>query len=283
MSTAQLRGIDHLIIGVRDLEAARGGWERLGFTTTPRGRHVGWGTANYCIMFERDYLELLGVIDPTQFTNGIDRMVEKREGLTGVVFHSTDPAATAAAWRTAGLAPDGPKDLGRVLEAANGTDLMLRFANVYPAAERTAGVSFFACHHLTPAPMRTPAWLEHPNGAEGIRSVTWLVPDPAPVAEVMARVFGKGAITWTDNVAAVHTGHGRLLFATADDVGMLHPRLAGLDVPEAPVPVALGIAVADKAKAAAALQNRGVPFSRDAAGGITVDPAEATGVLVEFN
>jgi hypothetical protein len=39
-----LDGIDHLIIGVRDLEAARARYARLGFNTTPRGRHVGWGT-----------------------------------------------------------------------------------------------------------------------------------------------------------------------------------------------------------------------------------------------
>ena len=55
-----IAGIDHVIVGVRDLEHARMGWTRLGFTLTPRGRHLGQGTANYCIMFARDYLELLG-------------------------------------------------------------------------------------------------------------------------------------------------------------------------------------------------------------------------------
>jgi hypothetical protein len=131
--------------------------------------------------------------------------------------------------------------------------------------------------------MRTPAWLDHPNGAQAFRAVTWLVADPAAVAEVMAKVFGRDAITWTDNVAAVHTGHGRILLATADDVGMLHPRLAGLAEPEAPTPVALGIAVLDRERAATALRSRGVPFSRDAAGGISIDPGQATGVLVEFS
>ena len=57
-----IAGIDHVIIGVRDLERARMGWTRLGFTLTPRGRHLGQETANYCIMFARDYLELLGFV-----------------------------------------------------------------------------------------------------------------------------------------------------------------------------------------------------------------------------
>ncbi len=46
-----LAGIDHVVIGVRDLERARMGWTRLGFTLTPRGCHLGQGTANYCVMF----------------------------------------------------------------------------------------------------------------------------------------------------------------------------------------------------------------------------------------
>src|SRR5688572_19550272 len=65
----EIAGIDHAIVGVRDLEQARASYQRLGFRVTPRGRHVGWGTANYCVMFERDYLELLGIVDDSQFTN----------------------------------------------------------------------------------------------------------------------------------------------------------------------------------------------------------------------
>ena len=72
-----LTGIDHLIVGVRDLEAARASFARLGFSTTPRGRHQGWGTANYCIMLERDYLELLGIIDPSKFTNRLDERLAR--------------------------------------------------------------------------------------------------------------------------------------------------------------------------------------------------------------
>jgi catechol 2,3-dioxygenase-like lactoylglutathione lyase family enzyme len=50
-----ITGIDHTLVGVRDLEAARAAWSRLGFTVTPRGRHIGWGTGNYCVMLEEGY------------------------------------------------------------------------------------------------------------------------------------------------------------------------------------------------------------------------------------
>ena len=52
-----ITGIDHVVVGVGDLEGARRTWETLGFTLTPRGRHKGWGTANYCVMFADDYIE----------------------------------------------------------------------------------------------------------------------------------------------------------------------------------------------------------------------------------
>src|SRR5688500_1130115 len=79
-----LAGLDHVIIGVRDLERARMGWTRLGFTLTPRGRHLGQGTANYCVMFGRDYLELLGVVEPDEHAERLASFLARREGAMAV-------------------------------------------------------------------------------------------------------------------------------------------------------------------------------------------------------
>ena len=81
-----LAGIDHAIVGVRDLEGARAGWSRLGFTLAPRGRHIGQGTGNYCIMFPSDYVELLGIVDPNDFVQRLDAFLARREGLMAVAF-----------------------------------------------------------------------------------------------------------------------------------------------------------------------------------------------------
>src|SRR5690606_16548326 len=70
--TPIIKAFDHVLVGVDDLEAARRNWERLGFTACPRGRHIGWGTANYCLMFPENYVELIGIVDPDQFTNNLD-------------------------------------------------------------------------------------------------------------------------------------------------------------------------------------------------------------------
>src|ERR1700739_1865474 len=81
-----IAGIAHVIVGVRDLERARLEWSRLGFTLSPRGRHIGQGTANYCIMFASDYLELLGIVDPDDFVQRLDSFLAQREGLMAAAF-----------------------------------------------------------------------------------------------------------------------------------------------------------------------------------------------------
>ena len=57
------RDIDHLVLAVRDLDAARATYERLGFTLTPMARHP-FGTANSLVQMHGSYLELLAVADP---------------------------------------------------------------------------------------------------------------------------------------------------------------------------------------------------------------------------
>lgn len=271
-------GIDHAIIGVRDLEKGREAFEKLGFRATPRGRHVGWGTANYCLMFERDYLEILGIVDPKAFTNKLDSFLETREGLLSIALLSSDAPATRAAWADAGLAPAEVKDLGRLLEP----DTELKFQNVMLEPEATADVPIFACSHLTPEPMRQPGWTEHPNGALGIKTITAVTRDPTAIIEPMSRIFGSAKITETDNTVAVHTGRGVLLFATPDDLDMLHPQLhAELDSDQATLAV-LSVRVRDLAGTADWLDKAGIPFKREASGIIGVGAEHAHGVMLEF-
>lgn len=276
-----LAGIDHVIIGVRDLDAARAAYARLGFNSTPRGRHKGWGTANHCIMFEEDYLELLGIVDPSQFTNNLDRFLAEREGLLGVALLSRDAEKTRAAWLEAGAAPQEMRDLGRMLESEAG-EVELRFRNVLLPPESTGGLGLFACEHLTPELLRRPAWLLHPNGARAIRSCTVAASEPEPVVVALRRVFGSAAITGTDQVVAAHTGHGVVLVAPPEDAALMHPLVELPDGTVAPRLVALTLVAADLDQAAAFLTLQGVPHRRAPNGDVLIPPSEAHGVALEL-
>lgn len=275
---SNIAGIDHAIVGVRDLEDAKAAFEKLGFRATPRGRHIGWGTANYCLMFGRDYVELLGIVDPEAFTNNLDSFLEDRQGLLSVALATTDAEATRAAWAGAGLSPADVKELSRLLEP----DTELRFKNVMLEAEATADVPMFACAHLTPELMRQPGWTEHPNGAVGINAITVVANEPASFVEPMSKIFGEPKLTETDNTLAVHTGRGVLLFATPDDLDMLHPQLKADFAAENAVLAVLSVQVRDLAGAADWLDKAGIPYEKDVSGTIGVSAEYAHGVMLEF-
>ena len=61
------RGIDHLVLDVRDLDSARETYSRFGFTTTPRAIHP-FGTGNSLVQLQNNFLELLTVVHESKFT-----------------------------------------------------------------------------------------------------------------------------------------------------------------------------------------------------------------------
>jgi hypothetical protein len=170
-----IAGIDHIIVGVRDLGAARERWSRLGFTMTPRGRHIGQGTANYCIMFARDYLELLGFVERDEYGHRLEAFLAQREGLMSVAFApERDAADTRTALARLDLHPSEPRALGRALELPEGS-VIPRFSLLTLPPEETPSLDCFICGHLTPELVRQPEWLSHPNGVTGIKIIYLLV------------------------------------------------------------------------------------------------------------
>src|SRR5665213_4564899 len=93
------RDIDHLVLAVRDINAARATYDRLGFTLTPVARHP-FGTENSLVQMQGSYLELLAVADPaaiveateTRFSFGAFNRdyLKSREGLSMLVLRSAD-------------------------------------------------------------------------------------------------------------------------------------------------------------------------------------------------
>jgi catechol 2,3-dioxygenase-like lactoylglutathione lyase family enzyme len=276
--------IDHVIIAVRDLERARQDWRRLGFTLTPRGRHSGQGTANYCMMFENDFLELLGIVDPADNVEFLAAFLARREGARAVAFA---PAGTAEDTRSAllkrGLHPSELHALGRQMELPEGPSIP-RFSLIGLAAEDAPGLpASFVCAHLTPELMRRPEWLVHSNGANRLRGIHVLVESTAPLLPAYDRLFGIQHVTTTDTVAAVHVGRHRIVFSTPDDFVTMHPGIA-LD-PEFPVPgiVALDLGVADRAGTADCLSQREIAFDELPDGTLVVPASQANGAILFFS
>jgi hypothetical protein len=278
-----IAGIDHVIVGVRDLERARMEWSRLGFTLSPRGRHIGQGTANYCIMFASDYVELLGIVDPNDYAQRLDGFLAQREGLMAAAFA---PAGSSDEVRAAllggGLHPSEPRPLDRQIELPEGT-VMPRFSLMSLPADETPGLDCFICTHLTPELMRRPEWLHHPNGAVGLKGIHVLVESTASLLQPYDRLFGIQQVTTTDAVASVHVGPHRIVFSTPDDFSTMYPALEVATDLALPGIVSVEFGVARREYTADCLNRRQIPFEELPDGSLVVPGREASGAILYFS
>lgn len=278
-----ISGIDHALIGVADLDKARDTFNRLGFTTTPRGRHIGWGTGNYTVMFENDYIELLGVVDPSQYIHGLDAFLESGEGLLNVALATADAEASFRWLQQNGIETAAPEHLQRLLETEGG-DSTLQFRNLHLPPEITPGLKTFACEHLTRDMVWRPEWLSHPNGATGISAVTVVMESLDGLKASYARLFGDDAVSGDERKGHVNvdTGNDELWFVTPKTFPQRHydrkldPRMT------LPGLAALTLTVTDPQVAALYLSGQQVAYEREYDGTITLASDEACGVLLEF-
>ena len=173
MALKNVIGIDHAVVMVKDLDKAAENCKRLGFTVSPRGTHSAhMGSGNYTIMFDPDYMELLGVLTPTEHNAPARAFLERSgEGIERIAFTAVDSAAGAEEIRARGYPPVGPTDFERPVTMPDGTLSAAKFRTFqWPTAEAPGGVRIFACQHKTRETVWIPELMKHANGAKRLRS-----------------------------------------------------------------------------------------------------------------
>ena len=275
-------GFDHPVIAVRDMEAARTTYEKLGFTIPPRGSHIEWGTGNWCIMFEKDYLELRGILDPDRYTHHLDEfLAERGEGLMGMAFSTTTAKEGYQRLRAMGLDPAEPRDLTRNFELPEGW-LKPRFRMVFlPESAAPGLMALLLLEPLTPELIRRPDWLSHPNGARGLRAITAIVDDPSAVRPAYEKLFGNARID--DGVLSVSVGdHAQINVTTAQGLERLHgPAVLDLQL-KPPCLAALSLKVDSVSRVRELLENNKVPLEISSSSLVRVGPAHCCGLILEF-
>ncbi len=274
-----LRGIDHVAILVRNLAAGEAAYRRLGFKTTPIGRHNNTGTANHCVMFGEDFFELFGILTPTEFNKPWAAAVAEREGLWAACFTSEDIHATQRAFASAGFQPTEPKDFSRPVEF-DGTVSQARFTLTYLEPDAVEGIRLFACVHHTPELVWRPEYLGHPNAATSISHMTIAIDDPAAAAAAYARVTGTTPVPRSTGVD-IPGPRATIRLITPAEAAVDYAGDPVLDY-KRPVPIGFGFRVSDPSAARAALEANGVPFEALKTGGIRVGSAYACGVALDF-
>lgn len=273
-----LLGIDHVVVLTHDLERARDTYARLGFTLTPRGHHT-LGSQNHCIMFGRDYVELMAVPKAHPALQYFTDFLAKGEGLAAIALATDDADAAHAGLAGAAIAADPPLDLSRPVELADGThDAAFRIVQL-PVAQ-TPGCRMFLCQHFTPEVVWRSEYQRHAVGATEIAALAVIADAPHETAASYAAILDERPAP-IDEGLLVQTGSAPIALTSRWKLGH---RLEGVGLPlrARPLVAALFIRVADRAKAAAQLRRGGFsPVAlRDGSFGVSAE--EACGVTLVF-
>ncbi|CAN5233700.1 VOC family protein [soil metagenome] len=282
------RGIDHLVLAVRDLEAARATYQRLGFTLTPVGRHP-FGTANSLAQFDGSFLELLAVADasaipePTRttfsFASFNRRFLEAGEGLSMLVLKSADAAADRAEFAAHGMPTYEPFRFERTAKAPDGAERKVAFSLTFTSEPRLKRAGFFTCQHHYPENFWRAEYQRHPNGARRIVAAVMVTRDPADFHEFLTHLTGQHEILSTSLGVAFDLGDGshvevmsplafRAFFGVETEVD---PRRF----------VAWRVGVADIGATRGVLEANGVVFA-EREGRLVVGPADTSGAVLSF-
>lgn len=282
MALKNIIGIDHAVVMVRDLDNAAENYRQLGFTLSPRGTHSAhMGTGNYTIMFDPDYMELLGVLEATEHNAPARAFIDRHgEGIERIAFTAVDSAAGAEEIRARGLTPIGPTDFERPVTLPNGTVSAAKFRTfMWPTAEAPGGVRIFACQHKTRETVWIPELMTHANAAKRISEVLIATPEPAKEAAHLARLIDREPRAETDGAVTVTSGGDRadFVYLTLDQLGRRYPGvpLAGLSERGGAglVLVSGDLTATEKALGSAAVRSGAA---------LCVPPAKANGTLLAF-
>ncbi len=281
MALKNVVGIDHAVVMVKELDKAAEKWKRLGFTISPRGTHSAhMGTGNYTIMFDPDYMELLGVLTETEHNTPARAYLAKHgDGVERIAFTSIDSAAGAEEIRARGFAPIGPTDFERPVTMPDGSLSAAKFRTFqWPTAEAPGGVRIFACQHQTRETVWIPELMKHANGARRLRQVLIASPETAKDAAHLSRIIDREQRTEPDGAIAVPSGSDRadFIFLTRDQLAKRYPgiSLAGLsERGGAGLVIAADLAATEKALGSAGIHSGSA---------ICVPPAAANGALLAF-
>ena len=266
-----LRGIDHLVIAVKDLSAARDRFSQFGFCTTPRGDHP-WGTANHIVQFPENFIELVAVLDAQKlvpmsdghfsFSAHTEQFLRSREGMSMLVLSTEDARADAEEWRARGLHVHEPVQWSRKATLPDGSESNVAFTLTFVTNPLMPEIAFFSCQQHNPEAFWKPEYQAHGNGATGISSVVLVADEPAQHRAFFSSLLQDARIDEESDALCLHTARGA--------IRVLSPRLFAARQPGARLPdgqrgavfVAASVEVPDLGRVAACLEDSGVAFSR---------------------
>jgi hypothetical protein len=215
-----MKGINHLVLAGKDLEALRAAYQVLGFTVLPRGG-LPFGISNTVVSLEGSFLELLSVTgdvpehNPGHFSFGAFNRdyLRRHEGLSMLVLDTTDARADILSWREAGLQVYEPFDFEKIATMPDGENVKLAYSLAFVTHPAAPWVGLFACQFYRPGFYAHPQYQNHPNAASTVEDV-WVVGEGAQeLADFLSKVTGATSIREGSDRTILQTRTGAIVLA----------------------------------------------------------------------
>jgi len=273
-----VRGIDHVVIATRDLDSTQDSFRRMGFTLTPRGHHT-LGSQNHCVMFGRDYFELLMVPQRLPGREYYYDFARIGDGLAAIALKTDNARGAYGELSAAALAPSEPVDFSRPVQLPEGAK-SASFRITQLGLEQTPGGQVFLCQHFTRDVVWRPEYQRHANTAIGLAALVILSNEVAATAAAYERLFDVKAKTINEGLL-IHTGDTPIAVV---DERALAKRLPGvwISARHQPCMPVLFIRVSNRDAAERTMRAGGLHPTRMPDGSVAVGAAEAHGVAIVF-
>lgn len=211
------RGLDHIVVAVRDLAAAAKGWENLGFIVTPENHHP-WGTSNRLVQLDGFFIELLAVSQPDlieeagagAFSFGAFNrdVLAGREGASMLVAESVSPEEDREDFDALGLATYEPFSFERVATFQDGSTGRVAFDLTFLTDPLLPGLAFFTCRNRYPETFWKAEFQAHSNGAVCLKAVYFVAEDPSDHHEFLGGFTGQREMRATSLGLEIATPRG---------------------------------------------------------------------------
>ncbi len=240
--------LHHLGIISRDMEAAVLQYERLGFMftqlTMPRislqagAEPEPIGAGNRCAIFKNNYLEMLGVVDPSRWASitreqrgpfDLDEPLQRYQGLHVLHLGADNLDLARSRLLRSGLHPSQIRPFQRLVDTPDGPRMMHARCLSFPPGSNPEALLQVA-QHETPELVLQPRYMKHPNGATSITGVIVCVEDPDRVAEKYGLYSGR-PVHRSGALRTIGLGQSRIIIVSPDHLDEILPGHAALAIP----------------------------------------------------
>jgi catechol 2,3-dioxygenase-like lactoylglutathione lyase family enzyme len=284
------RGIDHLVLGVSDIERAAKFYRRLGFTTTPRAQHP-WGTDNSLVQLTGSFLELLTVSRPELVPPSKERefsfgeynqeFLSRREGMSMLVFESTDAEADREEFMARGLPPYDKFYFERKAKLPDGSQVPVAFSLAFATDPRMPEAAFFCCQQHAPQYFWKAEYQSHANGADKILEVIMVADAPEAFSGFFSKLQEPESVVKKEADLIIQTPRGTIRMLTPTEAQRRYEIGTVAGFPETPYFLGFAVQVGDLELVGNNLHKNSIPCKLSNRL-IRVLPQDAFGVLIEF-